>query len=261
MDNATEASARNTTKSPSSHQPNNGEPKCQISVIFTVSIQPRSGGTRKAGSLRSRSSTRRPASANCKKSSSAQAATFVIDLATRERGYGLIKSGVYDMKLTPVGSPPPPWPERRRVQAGARLLDVEPDVRRAPARDQRGDLPAGHRQRMGPVPGLSRRPRRACNLSSVSSIASRSRSRRSIRHSIGPVIKIVGWVERDKVPGWASPRRRPSRRPRPCRSCPRRRLRLRRRLQSRSRRRPRRAAAKPGPDDPLADLNDDIPWK
>ena len=37
-------------------------------------------------------------------------ATFVLDLATRERGYGLIKVGLYDMRLTPVGSPPPPWP-------------------------------------------------------------------------------------------------------------------------------------------------------
>jgi hypothetical protein len=40
-----------------------------------------------------------------------QPATFVLDLATRERGYGLIKTGIYDMRLTPVGSPPPPWPE------------------------------------------------------------------------------------------------------------------------------------------------------
>jgi hypothetical protein len=39
-----------------------------------------------------------------------QEATFVLDLATRERGYGLIKFGTYDMKLAPVGSPPPPWP-------------------------------------------------------------------------------------------------------------------------------------------------------
>ena len=39
-----------------------------------------------------------------------QPATFALDMATRERGYGLIKTGVYDMKLTPVGSPPPPWP-------------------------------------------------------------------------------------------------------------------------------------------------------
>jgi hypothetical protein len=38
------------------------------------------------------------------------AARFVLDLATRERGYGLIRKGVYDMRLTPVNSPPPPWP-------------------------------------------------------------------------------------------------------------------------------------------------------
>jgi hypothetical protein len=38
------------------------------------------------------------------------AARFALDLATRERGYGLIRAGVYDMRLTPVGSPPPPWP-------------------------------------------------------------------------------------------------------------------------------------------------------
>ncbi len=38
-------------------------------------------------------------------------ATFALDMATRERGYGLIKAGVYDMKLTPVGSPPPQWPD------------------------------------------------------------------------------------------------------------------------------------------------------
>ena len=39
-----------------------------------------------------------------------QPATFAMDLATRERGYGLIRAGVYDMRLTPVGSPAPTWP-------------------------------------------------------------------------------------------------------------------------------------------------------
>jgi hypothetical protein len=38
-------------------------------------------------------------------------AKFVIDLATRARGYGKVKTGVYDMMLTPVGSPPPPRPD------------------------------------------------------------------------------------------------------------------------------------------------------
>jgi hypothetical protein len=37
-------------------------------------------------------------------------ATFVLDLATRARGYGMLRPGVYDVRLTPVGGPPPPWP-------------------------------------------------------------------------------------------------------------------------------------------------------
>jgi hypothetical protein len=37
-------------------------------------------------------------------------ARFVMDLATRERGYGMIRVGVCDFRLTPVGSTPPPWP-------------------------------------------------------------------------------------------------------------------------------------------------------
>jgi hypothetical protein len=35
---------------------------------------------------------------------------FAMDLPTRERGYGLIRAGVYDMKLTPVGTTAPDWP-------------------------------------------------------------------------------------------------------------------------------------------------------
>jgi hypothetical protein len=38
-------------------------------------------------------------------------AKFAIDLSTRERGYGLIRAGLYDMRLSPVGAPPPPWPD------------------------------------------------------------------------------------------------------------------------------------------------------
>src|SRR5215471_16720753 len=37
-------------------------------------------------------------------------AKFVMDLSTRERGYGLIRSGLYDIRLRPVGSLPPDWP-------------------------------------------------------------------------------------------------------------------------------------------------------
>jgi hypothetical protein len=37
-------------------------------------------------------------------------AKVIVDTLTRERGYGLIRKGLYDMRLTPVGSPPPEWP-------------------------------------------------------------------------------------------------------------------------------------------------------
>jgi hypothetical protein len=38
------------------------------------------------------------------------AARFAVDMLTRRRGYGLIGDGIYEMILTPVGSPPPPKP-------------------------------------------------------------------------------------------------------------------------------------------------------
>src|SRR5262245_14281535 len=37
-------------------------------------------------------------------------AIFAMDMLTRERGYGKIAKGFYGFKLTPVGSPPPPYP-------------------------------------------------------------------------------------------------------------------------------------------------------
>jgi len=39
------------------------------------------------------------------------AAKFAADYATRERGYGKIQVGLNDMRLTPDGAPPPPWPD------------------------------------------------------------------------------------------------------------------------------------------------------
>jgi hypothetical protein len=33
-----------------------------------------------------------------------------MDLATRERGYGLVRKGFFDMRLTPVGTPVPEYP-------------------------------------------------------------------------------------------------------------------------------------------------------
>ncbi len=135
-------------------QPSNEVTKCQTSVIFAVSTQLRSGGTRKSGFLlavsafqpgnrRARTTTNRARPGVLRSSS---------DMATRERGYGAIKSRFYDMKLSPVGSPPPPWPGDEEYKPRAWLLGVESGIRRAALRleTKRRDVPAncGH-QYMG----------------------------------------------------------------------------------------------------------------
>jgi hypothetical protein len=74
-----------------------------------------------------------------------------------------------------------------------------------------------------------------------------------------PVIEIVGWVERDRVPGWAArtPTVLPPSAP-PILTAPA------PAPATRGVKKPvkvKKGAAKPGPDDPPADLNDEIPWK
>ena len=131
-----------------------------------------------------------------------QAATFVLDLATRERGYGLIKSGVYDMKLTPVGSPPPPWPENesisRRSVAGCGTptfgelrLETNAAIFRQAIADVWDQCRAEPQAAEGLQPVVRFVDRVSVPVKAVG------------KTFFGPVIKIVGWVERDKVPGWA----------------------------------------------------------
>ena len=111
-------------------------------------------------------------------------ATFVLDLATRERGYGLIKIGQYDMQLKPVGSPPPPWPGDEDYKPAIGCWVWNPNLGELDLRPTRRSF--GRPSPMsGTRPGLPRRPSMACNPWSGSSIASRSRSSRSARHSSG----------------------------------------------------------------------------
>ena len=188
-----------------------------------------------------------------------QAATFVLDLATRERGYGLIKSGVYDMKLSPVGSPPPPWPENEEYKPALGCWMWNP---------QFGELRFETNAKLcleviANVWKESRsEPQAAEGLQPVICFANRvSKPVKEVGKSFyRPVIKIVGWIERDKVPGWRD--REPTALPPkvlpvlPAPSAP--------ALSTPAVKKPakaKRAAAKPAPDDPPADLNDDIPWK
>jgi hypothetical protein len=193
-----------------------------------------------------------------------QLATFALDLATRERGYGLIKTGVYNMTLTPVGSPAPQWPGDEeykpavgcwvwnptfgelRLETNAKIFQQAViavwDECRSKAEAAEGLQPVIRFVDRVPVP-----------VKAVNKTFS------------GPVIKTVGWVERDKVPGWreraptvlppaappllsassapATPAAKKSIKAKPAKA-------------------KQRDGPKPGPDDSLSGfINDDIPWK
>jgi hypothetical protein len=188
-----------------------------------------------------------------------QPATFVIDLATRERGYGLIKAGVYDMKLTPVSSPPPPWLGDEEYKPALGCWAWNPAF---------GELrletnAAIFRQAVDSLWDQCRaEPQAAEGLQPVVRFDDRvSIPVKAVNKTFfGPVIKIVGWVERDKVPGWAArtptvlPPTAPPILPAPSAPAP-------ATPAVKKRAKAKRAAAKSGPGDPRADLNDDIPWK
>jgi hypothetical protein len=188
-----------------------------------------------------------------------QAATFVLDFATRERGYGLIKSGIYDMQLSPVGSAPPPWPENDEYKPALGCWMWNP---------QFGELrletnAAIFLQAVASIWDRCRaEPQAAEGLQPVICFADRASK---LVKQVGktfytPIIKIVGWVERDQVPGWAArtptvlPPATPPILPAPSAPAP----------GTPALKKPakaKRAASKPAPGDPLADLDDDIPWK
>jgi hypothetical protein len=132
-----------------------------------------------------------------------QLATFVIDLATRERGYGLIKAGVYDMKLTPVGSPPPPWPgdEEYKPAIGCWLWNPtfgELRLETNGAIFRQAVTAVWDQARFEPQPAEGLQPV-LCFVNRVPVPVKAVNKTFS-----GPVIKIIGWVERSKVPGWAT---------------------------------------------------------
>lgn len=123
-----------------------------------------------------------------------------LDLATRERGYGLVKVGVFDMRLVPVGNPAPPWPgEEFKAAVGAWLwapqygevrLETNASIFR------QAILDVWDRARFEPLAAENQQP----------VISFTDRTLRSIK-SVGEdfwsaVIKIIGWVPRDQVPGW-----------------------------------------------------------
>ena len=132
-----------------------------------------------------------------------QPATFALDLATRERGYGLIKTGVYDMQLTPVGSRPPPWSgdEEYKPAIGCWLWNPTFGELRL---ETNGAI---FRQAVTAVWDQARfEPQAAEGLQPVVCFVNRVPVPiKAVNKTFsGPVIKVIGWVERSKVPGWAT---------------------------------------------------------
>jgi hypothetical protein len=128
-------------------------------------------------------------------------ATFAMDLATRERGYGQIKAGLYDMKLTPVGTPPPPWPGDKEYKPalgcwlwapnfGELRLETNATLFRTAVED------VWRRARSEPQAVEGQQPIICftdCVEVPIKPLG---------KTFLAPVIKIINWVDRDKIPGW-----------------------------------------------------------
>ena len=131
-----------------------------------------------------------------------QPATFAMDLLTRSRGYGLVKVGIFDMRLTPVGSPPPPWPgdgEEFKAAIGAWLWcpqygEVRLETNASIFRQAVVNI--WDKCRFEPLAAEGQQPVVRFTdrvLVSIKSVGEEFWS---------PVIKIVGWVPRSQVPNW-----------------------------------------------------------
>jgi hypothetical protein len=184
-----------------------------------------------------------------------QAATFVLDLATRERGYGLIKTGIYDMRLTPVGSPPPPWPEGEEYKPALGCWMWTPSLSEVRLETNAKIF----REAVASIWDQCRsKPEAAEGLQPVVRFVDRVPIPVKSLHKefFGPVIQVVGWVERNKVPGWRE--RAPTVPPPaalpilPTPSAP-----APTETAAKKPGKTKKGATKPGPDDPL--FNDPIP--
>lgn len=128
-------------------------------------------------------------------------ATFAMDLATRERGYGLIKSGIYDMKLTPVGSPPPPCPDDGEYKPALGCWLWNPEYGELRLETNATIV----RQAITSIWDQSRfEPQAAAGVQPVVRFVDRVPIPvKAVKKTFsGPVIKIIGWVPRGEVPGW-----------------------------------------------------------
>jgi hypothetical protein len=129
-------------------------------------------------------------------------AKFVMDLATRERGYGLIRSGLYDMRLSPVGAPPPEWPGDDDFRPAVACWLWNPPLGELRLESNQATLLRSFSELWDRARTFKEA---AEGLQPVVHFSGRrERFYRQIGKAfIAPVIDIIGWVPRDKVPPFA----------------------------------------------------------
>ena len=140
------------------------------------------------------------------------AATFAMDMATRQRGYGLIITGFYKMVMTPVGSPPPAVPEP--IKQGGRDLQFKAALSVFLWNPIFGELRTEtnayyYRQAIASVWERYRTFKEAAaGLQPIIRFAGKREihNQQFDKMYWAPVIDIVGWTERSKI---ASFERRP----------------------------------------------------
>ena len=126
-------------------------------------------------------------------------ATFVLDLATRERGYGLIKVGIRHV-VDAGRQPGAAWPGDEDYKPALGCWVWNPNFGELRL-ETNADLSARHRQRLGPVqvcPEAIRGLQPSIRFVDRVDVPIKSVG----KTFFGPVIQIVGWVERNNVPGW-----------------------------------------------------------
>jgi hypothetical protein len=130
-------------------------------------------------------------------------ATFALDLSTRERGYGLIRVGVYDMKLTPVGAAPPDWPGDDKEYKPAIGCWVFNPMFGEVRLETCATL---YRQAVVGVWDAAKYEEEAIKglQPIIRFVGSVDVPFRSLGKTFcGPVIKRIGWIERNAIPGWS----------------------------------------------------------
>jgi hypothetical protein len=132
-----------------------------------------------------------------------EASTFVIDLLTRERGFSMYRPGVYDARLTPVGSPPPEWPGDPDFKPCIACMGWNPvygEVRFETNARLFKDALMGVWERALAAPEAVDGQQPVIRFMGAVEVVIRAIG----KTFMSPIIHIIGWMPRDQVPPWAN---------------------------------------------------------